>query len=870
MKSQALIAMGVLTTTSLISQGGVDFSWANAQDGEWSSGLSWDSGIVPTSWAGVQLGLGGAYTVSLKGDQSAAALQIANPQAVLAIRPGGILNMYGDLENNGLIMQFSGFAPAGSGIDVQSDMTLSGMGTLRMHTTGPNSRINTLRNSTITHGQGHSIVGQGQINASMVNNGSIRADVKGEQMRLAGFDKVNNGLIKAIGGGVMELNEIKVSQGAGGQIMADGIGAQVELVDATVRGGSLLSSDGAVIELSGVSTIDGGRFDGRIHVLGGSTMRLENSWTNDGTVVVNSDRQWATTSIDVVNSLSLDGSGSIQLSYAVDRASVNSLDGAVLTQGPEHTIRGRGQLSAAFVNNGLVSANVSGAPLRLNGENKTNNAVLEAVQSSTLELYDMTISQGESGKILADGLGSAVKLVNASVVGGDLISSNGGIIEYRRYGSFTGVTTIGQINIIGHGRLSIFDSWTNNGTVTLSSQIGLNGEISFANSLVIDGHGTMIMDSPYGGALLTSAIGQVVTNGKDHSIVGQGLIFAELINDGLIRANVPGKDIWFFRYDKTNNATIEAVNAGALVFEEATVTQGPDGIIKAHGLGSEIKLWDSKIVGGQIQSGQGAGVFVLVDSELEAVDFSGSMNIPDGNTLAIKNGVLNNGTIVVNSSDGQELSALQWDEHTTLFGAGTVQLHSPASVLRAGEEVAGGGLGPDQRLEGVGEIRLPLTNNGTLAPGLGLGTMLASEPVEFTNTAVFEVEVNAVAGDVLESTSTIDLGGTLDVRFVEDFASVGYWARSAMRATDIAGRFDTVLIPDAPDGFVTRVFNTGTELVIGQTLAADLTLDGVLDFFDISAFLDAYGSAEINADWNSDGAIDAFDVMGFLDDFNGH
>ena len=868
MKSQALIALGVLTTTTFVSHGGgIDFSWANAQDGDWISELSWNTGTVPGAADHVLLGLDGPYVVTLGGTQSAGSLSLTNQQAVLLFSADAVLKMYGDLENNGRIMLFPGFATVGAGIHAERDMRLRGIGVLQIVNSGSQSRIQSHRGSTVTQTSTHTIEGHGYIDALMINNGLIQANVKGERMRLVTNDKQNAGSVGAVSGGIISLNGIEVVQSEAGKIFADGIGSQAELVDITIRGGSLLSSDGANIEIAGVSTIDGGRFDGRMHVLGGSTMRLENSWTNDGTVVINSDRAWAPTSLDVVNALTLDGEGSIQLSYAVDRASVNSIDGAVLTQGPDHSIRGRGQVSAALVNNGLVSADVSGTPLRLNGEDKTNNAVFEAVQSGILELYDMTISQGESGQIRADGIGSTVDLVEASVEGGELVSTDGGVLTYRGYGRLSDVRLHGLMTLKSHSSLRISGSWTNCAVITFISSFS-RCELFFEDSMLISGDGVFNMDTLT--SRISTAEGQVVTNGAEHTIYGQGSISAEMINEGRIISNLPQTRLKLWINNKTNNASMEAVNSGALDFREVTVTQGPNGFIKADGLDSEIKFMDASIIGGRLQSKNNAAVNITGLSKIEGVDFSGLMNIPGGNTLAIKGGVLNNGTIVVNSPDSQEPSAMQWDEPTTLFGAGAILLQSPASVLRTGEGVTGGGLGPDQRLEGVGEIRLPLTNEGTIAPGLGLGTMLATQPVEFTSAAVYEIEVNEVAGDVLESTSTITLRGSLDVRFIEDFAPVGYWSRTVMRANDIAGRFDTVLIPDAPHGFVTRVINTGSELVIGQTLAADLTLDGVLDFFDISAFLDAYGSAEIDADWNSDGAIDAFDVMGFLEDFNGH
>ncbi len=53
------------------------------------------------------------------------------------------------------------------------------------------------------------------------------------------------------------------------------------------------------------------------------------------------------------------------------------------------------------------------------------------------------------------------------------------------------------------------------------------------------------------------------------------------------------------------------------------------------------------------------------------------------------------------------------------------------------------------------------------------------------------------------------------------------------------------------------------------TCAPDLTGDGVLDFFDVSAFIVAYLAQDQVADWNDDGLWDFFDVSGFLVDYQG-
>ncbi|MBO6513204.1 MAG: S8 family serine peptidase [Phycisphaerales bacterium] len=48
----------------------------------------------------------------------------------------------------------------------------------------------------------------------------------------------------------------------------------------------------------------------------------------------------------------------------------------------------------------------------------------------------------------------------------------------------------------------------------------------------------------------------------------------------------------------------------------------------------------------------------------------------------------------------------------------------------------------------------------------------------------------------------------------------------------------------------------------------DMNNDDVLDFFDISAFLSAFGSGNPDADFNSDGQLDFFDVSAFIAAFN--
>ena len=81
-----------------------------------------------------------------------------------------------------------------------------------------------------------------------------------------------------------------------------------------------------------------------------------------------------------------------------------------------------------------------------------------------------------------------------------------------------------------------------------------------------------------------------------------------------------------------------------------------------------------------------------------------------------------------------------------------------------------------------------------------------------------------------------------------------------VRVTVEDGGEDT-LVEGAIDGF--RIVRE----LCQAACPADITDDGILDFFDVSAFLDAFGAQDSIADLTDDGVYDFFDVSAFLDAF---
>lgn len=130
--------------------------------------------------------------------------------------------------------------------------------------------------------------------------------------------------------------------------------------------------------------------------------------------------------------------------------------------------------------------------------------------------------------------------------------------------------------------------------------------------------------------------------------------------------------------------------------------------------------------------------------------------------------------------------------------------------------------------------------------------------------APIDIEVLSSTGDTSALTTTLGV--------ITDLSSAGM------------GSFE-VMLDDAMEGtyaatYTLRVYNSRamfpgdvvvedlilslTGEVTGSSCIADLNGDGVLNFFDVSAFLNAYSSNDLSVDFTGDGTLDFFDVSAFL------
>jgi plastocyanin len=138
-----------------------------------------------------------------------------------------------------------------------------------------------------------------------------------------------------------------------------------------------------------------------------------------------------------------------------------------------------------------------------------------------------------------------------------------------------------------------------------------------------------------------------------------------------------------------------------------------------------------------------------------------------------------------------------------------------------------------------------------------------SHPLRITNDTM---PVSGTDGNFTRNTSDINVINNASLQPIADFTADPQPANDPITwtpAADDAGEyFYTCLV-------LSHASMTGKLIVAAPPACpADLTGDGKLNFFDVSAFLNAYNAMDPAADFTGDGIFNFFDVSAFLNAYN--
>lgn len=872
MRNSMWLAAGAVGVSSLMVSAGAPVSWKTAASGNWNVAGNWDPSVVPGISDDVLIGLSGPFTVTVSAAAGAGTLDISNPEAMLAINSSQTMTLGGAVVNDGLILLNTTAGSSTTTLNFSTPGSLGGIGTMRLNNNGAFARVQ----GDFTQGAGHSIVGRGQIESIMVNNGLVSSDVAGQIMLLTTGAKTNNATMEAVNGATLRLGSVSVTQGPAGMLEANGAGSRLEFTGATVTGGAVRGVGGGVARVTGATTFDGVLLEGASEVASSVTVTLLSSLENHGDLTVNATSGSSTTTLSFGGGAGLDGSGRVILNNNSSFARiVTAVADTPLVHGAAHTIEGRGLISAALVNNGAVVANVGAAEIVLNTSDMVNNAAMTAIGGATLRMSGIQVDQSGGGELLADGAGSRIALDSAELIGGVLQTVNGGLVQVDSgaLNLLDGVAFEGDMTLDSSTTTSLINGLTNNGTIVVNGTSGSSTTtVAVTGSQTLGGSGTLRLNNNGAFARITATAGATLTHAAGHTIEGRGQIAAPLINNGLIRSTVSGLEIAVISPTVTNNSTMRAQDGSTLTFN-STVTQPGAGLITAVD-GSTVEILGGSITGGTLRA-TGTGLVRLNGTiSLTGVDLEGAATITAARTITMLDGTTIDGDLVVNTTSGASTTTITAGGLGVLSGSGSITLNGNGSFARiiAGVGVSEVVLSSPLTLRGRGSLQSPTVIGGRLEPGVdAVGTMTASAPVTLQGTTVMAVEVEGQDdADQVDSSSTFAADGTLEVGFVNGFNPPLRWSAVIVDATGgVSGAFDSFSAPTPADPRLTfRVIYSATNIRIGAYCKADFNYDNALNFFDVSGFLGLYNAQDPLADMNNDGAWNFFDVSAFLGLYN--
>jgi hypothetical protein len=399
-----------------------------------------------------------------------------------------------------------------------------------------------------------------------------------------------------------------------GTILANGPGNDVVLAaNASVAGGTLETIGGGVIAIYRTDQLDGST--NAVTITTGSTVQVDDAAQldllgaidNEGTVAMSST---ADTTVLVIDSPTVTLTGGGQLVLSDNASNVITGNGNFLGAlvNVDNTISGAGSITVgngdfamALTNDarGVIDAN-QGAALyfQLQTNPLVNAGLMESTSTGGLVIDNSTVTN--TGTILAAGTGDYVALLaNASVAGGTLATSGGGLIAIANTDTLDG--TANAVTLTAGSTFRVDDS----------AQLDLLGTMRNAGTIAVASTGDttyLAIDSP---TLTLAGGGQIVLSDNANNLIegNNGPTGDTLIN--------------------VDN-TISGVGSIGNGYNALTVTNEVGGVIEAAG-GS--LLLGSPIAGtGTLATGAGATLGLLNTSAFYVAD---TMELAGGGAIAV-------------------------------------------------------------------------------------------------------------------------------------------------------------------------------------------------------------------------------------------
>lgn len=742
----------------------------------------------------------------------------------------------GTFENNGSIEINPELNVFNGTLRFDSSSAVLGSGEILLFSTGDinDARLQTQNGSIVTIGSAQTVQGSGSIDAStggqFINQGTINANDPANVLALAG-DHIGDGGVYRADGGELNLRTNMTISNAVFETSGDG---RVEL------------------DISGSAMISDSTNLGTIIARGnGGELNIEGSIVNNGVIRINPEDNVFNVGVRTMTGATISGSGTIEMTASSQPADaqLDATNGGTLTIGSGQVVMGSGSIDGVIgtgslvVNLGTINGNHAATmddparPMQLNGFHDGMNVGVYRADEGILNIDN-----------------------NADVRNAIFDSSGAGFVGMTHSGTSTiaNVTNLGSFDILGNGNsLILAGDLTNNGTVRINSDVNVFNTLVRADANVaIDGSGEVRMFTAgnLNDADLRAADGFTLTIGNAQTVSGSGRIegvgTGVVNNDGVINGNDP---LYELRLAGNHNG------AGGGMYRADNGTLG---------LGNDLNL-----SGGTFDS-SGTGAVVKVDSgtsNIANIVNLGTMNLlGSGNAVEVAGTFVNEGEININSDNNIFDTTLRFIEDVTVTGTGAINMLTPGNsndARIATSEGVTATLSQGQSISGEGAINGSFIIEGEIDPG-GTLRLFTTDDITLVDSSHTIFDLGGDAAPNFDRFSvrngrSITLDGTATINLETGYSpSFGDTWDVISGAT--TGTFDEVVTGIAPPGQVYRVIYETSRVYVILTCDADLSGDGVIDFFDVSEFLSYFSSQDVRGDLNNDGAFDFFDVSVFL------
>ena len=662
----------------------------------------------------------------------------------------------------------------------------------------------------------------------------------GGELDISGDLVINTADLKAIGGGILRLSKVTVTND-GGTVTVDGT-SKLYLSNASAINGGQLSNAGHLYGVSGGNGIAAAITNtGTIEVQTG-TLNLSGGLTGAGSLIIDDSATLKLAGATAQTVTFAGGADTLQLDKVAGQSFTGTITGQS-SKGGTFTIKGAADITAS--SGDALDFTAAGSTLA-----KPANVVLTPTGALKGAASGVVVTQKGTGDISLTATKDITGLVGNGITLRDSVTGAGNITVYNLSGKATGTGAnsegilVENLNAANAGDISITQLGGASG-----GAYGIDATTWGDGKVTIDAGGTITGSSIYGirarsygtgSETVTTKAGSVVTSGSSGIVAVNRAISLDASEDSKITVNAYGTINSGSSLSQSGNtpagiqagytgATIDSaanpdVNGSVVVNNYANITSGGHGI-HAFNYGN-----------GDVTVNDGAGITVIgavAGIKATAVGGgTGDVSVNIGANAHIKGtsgyGIdaysLNAGNISVVMSDGDvvqsgsvgidavnEAAVIGSDSHSTIFVSAHGTIHSGATNTPSNHAPAGimaGYTGGGGNFDGAVHGDVTVESDATITTDAGAGIAAFTQGVGTVTVTTGEDSSITAAGTAI---NVFDLGGG-DINVTNEGSATGATGLAAFG--NGAGK-----ITIANDGHITGTSGVG----IGVTQAANAT-----------------------------------------------